>query len=479
VTDKDTFTVEFKPNPVQHGFITSQKEADLFSSRRGEGKSTALCWSCYNHTRHNPGANWAFVRDTFENLQKTTMKTFFEWFPQGIFGTYHHTRKEYTWANGVAEGTVSFVGMDDPADATRFLSWELAGIAFDEPAPAFGNAGIDESVFDLGMTCLRQQGMKWYAVKLAENNPDETHWTYKRFVQPGEPNFALWQPQAPENLHNLPEDYYEKMRRHLKHRPDLIRRFIDGEFGFQQAGKAVTPQWNSKLHLTMGLSPIKRRETILLWDFGLTPVCIITQITPSGHWLFLDSVVGEGVGVSELIEEQVKPLLAMRYEKCPLRHIGDPAGKQREQTSASRSAVKHIRAQLGGTWRPGPIAFHERRDAIQWVLSRSMGGCGLIQVDAQRARHVHYALRGGWHYHVARSGIISEQPRKTHPDSDVGDAVGYGAAILFPPGRLMQPVGGGVNDRQASYFNRGWAAQTPPPAHGSQFGAVGKGYFRG
>ncbi len=466
----EAFTVEFKPNPVQHGFIVSRKEADLFSSRRGEGKSTALCWSCYNHTRHNPGANWAFVRDTFENLQKTTMKTFFEWFPPGIFGNYNHTRKEWTWNPGVADGTVTFVGMDDPADATRFLSWELAGIAMDEPAPAFGNAGIDESVFDLGMTCLRQPKMDWYCMKLAENNPDEAHWTYRRFVNPGDSHFALWQPPEPENLHNLPHDYYERMRRHLAHRPDLVRRFIDGQFGFQQAGKAVTPQWNDRIHLTLGLRPMARETVILLWDFGLTPVCVLTQITPSGHWLILDSVIGEDVGVSELIEEKVKPLLADRYAGLPLRHIGDPAGRQREQTSARRSAVKHIRKVLGGTWRSGPTAFAEGRDAIQWALARTLGGVGLIQVDRQRAKHVWWALRGGWHYHVARTGLVSALPKKTHPDSDVGDALRYGAAILFPPGRLTEPVTGGEIQEQATYFRK------TPPSHGAGMGSK-TGYF--
>ena len=73
----EAFTTEFNPNPVQNAFIVSKKEADLFSSRRGEGKSTALCWACFSHTRHNPGANGAFFRDTFGNLQKTTMETFF------------------------------------------------------------------------------------------------------------------------------------------------------------------------------------------------------------------------------------------------------------------------------------------------------------------------------------------------------------------------------------------------------------------
>ena len=107
-------------------------------------------------------------------------------------------------------------------------SWVLAGIAIDEPAPAAGSAGIDEMVFDLGMQRLRQPGMNWYSMKLATNNPDEEHWTYKKFVEHGdEINFRLWQPSKPENINNLPAGYYVRLRKSMAHRPDLIRRFID------------------------------------------------------------------------------------------------------------------------------------------------------------------------------------------------------------------------------------------------------------
>jgi hypothetical protein len=279
--DIQTHRTNFNPNPLQNGFITSTADADLFSSRAGEGKSTALVWSFFYFTRHNPGANLVFIRDTWENLQKTTLKTFFEWFPPGIFGTWREGKKEFTWAEGVASGTISFIGIEDPSDASKLLSWEIAGFGMDEPAPAFGSAGIAEEVFDLAMTRRRQPKMNSYIAKLATNNPDESHWTYKKFVSPGVEGYKLWQPMNPENSQNLPPDYYEKMRKNLAHRPDLVRRFVDGEFGFQTDGIAVTPQWNDRIHLANGLVPLPRRDIHLLWDFGLNPTCIITQKTPS------------------------------------------------------------------------------------------------------------------------------------------------------------------------------------------------------
>lgn len=469
-----THLTDFSPNPVQRGFIESRALADLFSSRAGEGKSTGLAWSILYHTRHNPGAEWAVIRDTYENLQRSTLKTFFQWFPPGVFGHYHITKKEFTWAEGIAKGTVTFIGMDNPDDATKLLSWELAGIAMDEPAPAVGSAGIDEMVFDLGMTRLRMPGMNWYAMKLATNNPDESHWTFRKFVSPGFDGFRLWQPAVPENIHNLPEGYYEQMRRTLAHRPDLVRRFVDGEFGYQQEGRAVTPQWSDRIHLATGLVPIPRRELYLFWDFGLNPTCIITQRTPLGYLLVLDAVVGEGIGAEELIENAIKPLLVERYPKHVLHHIGDPAGNERDQSSSKRSAVKSLKKLLGGNWRSGPVRWAERRDPLQALLARTIEGRGVVQVDRHRARDVWYALRGGYHYHVTRSGIVSSIPEKnihSHP----GDAMGYGAAVMFPTGKTFDKPHLLIPGQQANYFGSGqqedWRiGRKPaitPPKHGS------------
>lgn len=450
------FVIDFKPNPLQKQFIESRAKADLFSSRMGEGKSAGLAWSVLYHTRHNPGAKWAMIRDTWENLRATTQDEFFKWFPPGVMGTYHHTNKEFTWASGVADGKVQFLGLDSPDDASKLMSRPFAGFAMDEPAPAVGSVGIDELIFDIAMSRLRQEGMHWYAAKLAENNPDETHWTFRKFVSPGTDGYRLWQPDRPENLLNLPATYYADLRRTFQHRPDLLRRFVEGEFGFQQVGKAVTPQWNDRIHLAIGLIPIPRQEIILLWDWGHNPTCIITQKTPLGHWNILDAVVGsdsEPIGAKELIEYAVKPILAERYKTNSLRHIGDNAGTEREQTSIRVTPVRMMLKALGGTWRSGPIKPHARIEPLRAILTQTTGGRGLVQVDRERAAAVWQSLRGGWHYHVARTGLVSGEPVKdihSHP----GDAMGYGAAILFPLGTLKRR-GRMRMPQEASYFPHG------------------------
>ena len=468
--------IEFIPNPMQKLFIESRARADLMSSRMGEGKSAALCWAAFYHTRHNPGADWFLIRDTWENIQATTQKEFFSWFPPGVMGEYHATKKVFTWASGIAQGSVGFLGMDAPEDASKLMSRPMAGFGIDEPAPAVGSVGVDEMIFDIAMSRLRQQGMKWYAAKLAENNPDEAHWTYRRFVVPGNPDFRTWQPNKPENQQNLPANYYQELRKLWAHRPDLIRRFVEGDFGFQSEGKSVTPQWSDKVHLAIGLIPTPRVELILLWDFGHNPTCIVTQKTPMGTWNILDAMVGDGIGVEELIQNEVLPLLTTRYRNHPVRHIGDPSGQTGEQTSVHRSAVRYILKVIGGTWRSGPVRLDERIEPLRAVLSRISGGRGVVQVDRDRASAVWQALRGGWHFHVARTGVTSSEPKKnihSHP----GDAVSYGAAILFPLSKFApKSQGGGREARQAGYFAKGpsepWRiGPTLPgkiPEHGSK-----------
>jgi hypothetical protein len=295
---------------------------------------------------------------------------------------------------------------------------------------------------------------------MASNIPDESHWSYIRFAENPPAGYHLWQATIPENEHNLPDGYYGDQRKKLAHRPDLIRRFLDGKFGFQQQGRAVTPQFNEELHAVTGLYPIRGVDLVLCWDFGLNPTCIITQITPLGHWNILEAFVGDGIGVEELIVDTVKPVLASRYRDWKFSHVGDPAGKQREQTSSKRSAIGSLRRELGGVFRAGPVATSERINPLQAVLSRTIGGAGVVQVDRRRARAVYSALRGGWHYKESAGGIISPEPVKdihSHP----GDALAYGAAIKFPMGRL-QGTARIKPPQRASFFGSGGSPRLAP-----------------
>ncbi len=498
------FEIKFIANPMQMAFITSKAEADLFACRMGEGKSAALAWCPFYHSQQNPGAHWAMIRDTWENLRDTTLEEFLTWFPDGRAGQFTKSTKTWNWNESAVgfPGRIYWLGMDVEQDASKLQSRKLAGICIDEPAPAALQGGVSEFIFDAGLTRLRQKGMKWYGCKLAENNPDEGHWTHRRFVEPGwkgDPTikippmqtrgFSFFQTVRPENLKNLPDGYYELMGKRYEEagRLDLKARFAEGEFGFQQPGEPVTPEFNRAIHVKPSLAVLDT-QIYLCWDFGLNPTCLITQISPMSNWLFHEAYVGDGdVGTYELIQDVIKGRIEERFKGLPIAHYGDPMGKMREQSSAENTAVRVIKSELGGRYYPGPATWQPRRDAARRVLGLLRGGSGLVQIDEKRAKPLWHALRGGWHYQRHANSIISQQPRKdihSHP----GDAFSYGAAVMFPAGehKTRGNLAGNISIRQPRYFQRRSQAapfdplaitrsavpSEAPPAHGASMPGV-------
>lgn len=461
--------VRIELGATQQAFITSHAEADLFSCRMGEGKSTALCWAIFFHTQHNPGAQWALIRDTWSNLEGTTLREFFKWFPDGIFVDYQVSKKRIIWRpeSGLV-GDITCIGMDQPVDAQKVQSRELAGFAMDEPAPAADQGGIDEFIFTTLMTRLRQPGMKWYSAKLAQNSSDETHWTYPTFYEPGNPGdpdierppeqsigYRVFETARPENLKNLPAGYYTRMAANYrrKGRHDLADRFAEGKVGFQQPGRPVTPEFSRQLHVAPGLLEISSAPLCLLWDFGGNPTCIFTQTTPLGHWNILESHVSDGkMGVFELIEEVIAGRVNNRFHGAELLHYGDPAGMSPEQSSSRVTAVKVLKEKLGGRWFKCPDKYQDRVQPLRSVLGKTRNGTGLVQIDEHDAKAVWHALRGGWHYRIGPNGVAADRPIKNN-HSHPGDAMGYGAAELFPGGSLKhRKRNSGFSQRQVPSY---------------------------
>lgn len=454
--------VRFLANPTQKVFIEHRpfegmvrppdwpndrnpRVVDLFSCRMGEGKSAALCWAIWYYTKHNPGAAALMIRDTWENLRDTTQKEFFHWFPEDVAGKYLKSEKLFEWLPHTGlTGTVSFLGMDDPKDAGKLQSRFYGIFCMDEPSPAAGTGGIDEMIFTTALGRLRQPRMQWYAAKLAQNNPDETHWTHKLFVDPGTPEtsefpgYSHFQTHEPENTKNLPPGYYQQMTKDLANRPDLQRRFVQGRFGFQQLGKPVVPLWNDDIHLVEQLEIVPGCEMWISWDGGLTPVCVIGMVAPSGVLLITDAVHEEDGGIYQLIDDQVLPLLETRYAKYRglWHHTGDPALLSRDASDSRQSPVAVIKRTLGGAFQPGPKDIEPGINPLNRRISLlGPGGRGMIVVDKHRAKGVWHALRGGWHYATHQGGVVSPTPVKNHPHSDYGDAMRYLAGKLYPHGQ--------------------------------------------
>jgi hypothetical protein len=118
-----------------------------------------------------------------------------------------------------------------------------------------------------------------------------------------------------------------------------------------------------------------------------------------------------------------------------LQHVTDPAMWVASQEDSSKAPVTTVRQMLGGAIRKGPERWPQRRDPLLAVFNRAVAGRPALQIspgdDTELLRR---ALVGGWHYGTNVSGGLrpAEQPIKSHPDSDLGDALTYLIAEVMP-----------------------------------------------
>lgn len=427
----DSISIDLQVSKTQGAFIDSKAFENLLVGPRGEGKSTAGVMAMTQHAIDQAAEvrpiPWAIVRDTFSNLEETTLKAIMKSpLSAALRLSDGNTRLDFPglW-------TAKLMGIDSLADLSKLQGGEYGGIWFEECAPAatedIGN-GIQAEAWEIALTSLRypcaQRG------QITENYPDEDHWTWKRFVLDPVPDSGFFEIQKGENPF-LPKGIRERWERALKNRPDLARRLLEGKPGTVQLGVAVTSEFIESQHVAKEpLTPFEGGELIMMWDFGLNPTCLIAQITPSGHLHFFDAVVGDDIGVERLIRDYIKPLFVSRYPWKPLSfyHLPDPSGKIRSQANEI-TAYNIIEEELGGRF-DDALQWPGARECAKSALNRWLQDKRWVQIDKVGCRKLIRALNGGWHYFKSPSGqVIRDKPVKdkwSHP----GDAFAGGVGII-------------------------------------------------
>lgn len=442
-------------SPTAWAFVKSDADIAILLGPRGAGKSTAGMVGLLHHAAQFPDAQpirGAIIRDTFTNLRRTVLETIQDGATRGWWDAeFRDGGAEVILNGGVAK--VYLMGMETSSDMTRFQGLELGFAWIEEAAPAADiRGGVDQLVVGSAMSSMRQAGVK-PRLQITSNVPDEDHWllhlTEGTVVGIPDPRKieTFWLTKY-DNLDFLTPGYYDRMAAQYiaDGRPDLADRLVEGKVGFIASGVAVTPEFGSA---HVGPTFFDEKAPIIRgWDFGLNPTCVWLTVTPKGRIYVLGCVVGDNIGLEQLIENAVKPWQA-RYEigkpvatlsggfgrgastGFTFRDIGDPSGLQREQSNSDRSAVWTLQQMLpGASFEAAPPDWPARRDSVRAVLNRMIEGRPRLIVDPE-AKAVVKALRGGWRYHKTPDGKVSHLPIKdihSHP----GDALGYVLSVICP-----------------------------------------------
>jgi hypothetical protein len=316
----------------------------------GSGKSSGCVMDVVQWAARQPEvegirrSRFAVVRNTYRQLSDTSIKTWLDWLPDGVFGTYAKSDHNYFLKMPLGDGSIVqseilFRALDRPEHVSNLLSLELTG-AWGNEARELPWAVIKALQGRVGRyPSVRDGGCIDPGIILDTNPPDDDSWWYKLFETQPPDNVEIFKqpsgrsPEA-ENLANLPAGYYENQMKGAD--PDYIRVYVDGLYGYVKDGRPVYPEYNDGLHCAE-VEPVKGVPIKRGWDFGLTPACVFTQVTPDGRWIVFDELCGDYIGF-ETFAECVLEMSSQHYEGFTFEDYGDPAGQ-------SSSSMTHDKAE--------------------------------------------------------------------------------------------------------------------------------------
>jgi hypothetical protein len=362
---------------------------------------------------------------------------------------------------------------------------EYACIWLEEPAPIIekANAGLPKDVFDLAIARASRQKGTLLRVQVTQNPADEDHWTEAVANMP-----AVYEEDAATGMQILKEVYriaygentYLNPLSRLANKaafrndPGKYARYVEGRAAAVQKGKRVTPEYNPKIHYAdRELPVIPGALGLRFYDGWHHPVCILAQYIPPGKIWFHNCFWGDGIGIKELLPQQVIPMIMspkFRGKISDWRDIGDPSMRTPDQSTTAETAARRVEGILKTRFEPGPTKWSYRIDPLRSALSMlGPDGSPLIYVSSS-AYDLHRALNGGWHFKSDNSGnIIGNLPVKDKA-ADVGDAAAYGVAAVLPYVRIPNIPAKNRNPnfnpmkRAMSYANTPYSGSGMPPA---------------
>lgn len=414
------------------------------------GKSTSMCAEIVKRASEQaPGPDgirrtrFAVIRNTYRELEDTTLKTWLMWYPEGKLGRMNKQNMVYTLQFNDIICEVLFRALDRPKDVAKLLSLELTAAWINEAREV--PKVIVDTVGDRVCQYPQKQeidgvqyGCTWGGVFMDTNAPDEDHWWFdleanppqqelsdgtvvqwKFFTQPGalrkvkdgyEPN-----PKA-ENIGNLNEghDYY--LKRLMGKSDSYIDVYYCNQFGYAQDGKRVHPEYNDTTHCSVTpLIPDPDHPVYVGLDFGLTPAAVFGSRRPNGQWLIFHEIATEDIGIKPFGERLLLPYILEHLMEYDIKTFGDPYGNNRSQTEADTPLdileTMGFNIELPNV-KAGPDI---RRESLAAVLNRMIDGQPGLLVDPSCK-----VLRKGLSskYVFKRMQVVGDEKYQDKPDKN-------------------------------------------------------------
>lgn len=398
-------------------------------------------------------SRWLAIRNTYNELKTTTIKTLKHWMPDTIARFSENYPPIARMRTALPDGTlvdieVLFLALDRTQDLGKMRSLELTGVWLNE-ATELEKEVLEFAIQRRGRFPSKDRGgFNWSGVVMDYNPPPDDHWLfdlferdnlpgYKIFKQPAAliqvqkldtagqpvPEQLMWvgNPEA-ENVDNQVEGFNYWLVQVPGKTDAWIDVFVRGKYGQSTAGKAVyLNEWDDKAHMSpTALSPDKYLPVMVGFDWGLNPACVFGQISRTGTLMLIDELFpGVDTALDEFLEVYVTPLLTQRYRGCKIEGFGDPAGIGRSPLD-KRTPFMMVN-QAGIACKPARTNdWIPRRDAVAGFLTRRSG-----LVLSPHCKVLREGFNRGYKYgQIQTTGAYRGRPEK-NKFSHVHDALQY------------------------------------------------------
>jgi hypothetical protein len=213
------------------------------------------------------------------------------------------------------------------------------------------------------------------------NPPDTDNHCYTLFEETKPEGHVLFrQPsgRSPkgENRAGVSAKAYDDIARANAHRPDFVRRMVDGLWGFSRDGAPVYTEYDDERHVTAEtMKPLKGVPLRLGFDQGITgPAMVVSQFTYSGQLRVLREFVPGRMGPTAF-GRQCRFILDQEFSECDvISATCDLAGFTGADTENGDLAwAQTVSEHLGITLMPAPTnELAPRMDGVRQLLTHSI-----------------------------------------------------------------------------------------------------------
>jgi hypothetical protein len=497
-------------------FFWDRSPVSIIQGPIGSGTSTACCHKLWAISREQEAGTdgvrrtkWLVVRNTYDELKRTTLATWKLWFETLVGGKFgevqmtrpfvHHIKVPHPDGKTLVDCEVTFLALDVEEDVRRLMSFEGTGIFFNEMQFTW------KKVFDEAESRVRQGRYPpavlgvpptWKGVIGDLNAPTEGHWIpYMRgdvplpaemtdeeriefrkpegwsfFVQPaglleiveerGGVRTVVGYKANPkaENQRWLAEPYLEVIKG--KPKPWIDARVMN-RVALYTPGKAVHEGFLPETHVAR--EPIAFNPDLPLYvgiDFARNPAAVFGQVL-RGQLI----VIGEWG-----VENKSAPVYAPMFKQAlrrlapetPLgvKMFGDPTGDARGQGTDTTPYRVFEANGMSVVKSPGGNSVSLRRSAVDGVLAGMVHGAPMF-ILSPSCPNLKFALGGGYHFKkVQGANRYHDDPEKDR-SADFADALqylclgaGFGRAVVEQPEGLRRSKEGVRTRRKFSLRHR-------------------------